>query len=100
MQIMNKQAIKRELFKRPDIFNKYGVKRLALFGSFARGEAKPASDIDFLVEFKRPTFDNYMGLLRELQGIFHKDIDLVTRAALNKRLKPFVLKEAEYFEVG
>lgn len=97
---MNKRIIKNELSKHLDIFNKYGIKRLALFGSFARGEAKSTSDIDFLVEFQRPTFDNYMGLLRELQGIFHRDIDLVTKAALNKRLKPFVLKEAEYFEVG
>ena len=100
MQFMNKRIIKKEISKRPDIFDKYGVKRLALFGSFARGEAKAASDIDFLVEFKRSTFDNYMGLLRELQGMFHKDIDLVTKAALNRHLKPFVLKEAEYFEVG
>lgn len=100
MQFMNKRMIKSEITKRPEIFDKYGIKRLALFGSFARGEAEATSDIDFLVEFKHATFDNYIGLLRELQSIFHKDIDLVTKLALNKHLKPYVLKEAEYFEVG
>jgi predicted nucleotidyltransferase len=97
---MNKQSVKITLAKHGALLHKYGVKSLALFGSVVRGEARRGSDIDFLVEFKKPTFDNYIGLLHALEDLFGKDIDLVTRAALNKRLRPFVLKEAEYFEIG
>jgi len=40
----------------------FGVKRIGLFGSFARGEQKESSDIDVLVEFEKPTFRNFMDL--------------------------------------
>jgi uncharacterized protein len=43
------------------LLNRFGVKSLAIFGSVARNEAKPESDIDILVEFAEPpTFDRYM----------------------------------------
>jgi predicted nucleotidyltransferase len=47
-----------------------GVQELALFGSFARGEATDASDIDFLVEFDVATFDNYIGTKRLIESLF------------------------------
>jgi len=97
---MSKIEIMRQIQKNKELLGKYSVKSIALFGSFARGEETRKSDIDFLVEFKKPTFRNYVGLLHELESLFHKDIDLVTKASLNKHFRPFVLKEAEYFEVG
>ncbi len=39
-----------------------GVQELSLFGSFARGDEDPESDLDFVVQFERNTFDNYMAL--------------------------------------
>lgn len=50
------------LKKHEDVIKqKYGVKKIGVFGSFARGEERPASDVDVLVEFKEgcKTFDNY-----------------------------------------
>ncbi|MEQ1880152.1 MAG: nucleotidyltransferase family protein [Burkholderiales bacterium] len=73
----------------------FGVKSLALFGSIARGDAGPQSDVDMLVEFDGPgTFDGYMNVKLYLEDLIGKPIDLVTRAALHPRLRPTVEREA------
>jgi predicted nucleotidyltransferase len=71
------------------------VKRLGLFGSFLKGNAKPGSDLDFLVTFKKPSFDNYMDLKFLLEKIFRKKVDLVTERSLKSDFK-YVKKEAMY----
>ncbi|MCK4600462.1 nucleotidyltransferase family protein [Candidatus Bipolaricaulota bacterium] len=74
-----------------------GVKSLALFGSLARGDAGPESDVDILVEFQGPsTFDRYMDLKFFLEELLNRPVDLVTRKALKPRLRPYVEKEAIY----
>jgi predicted nucleotidyltransferase len=45
-----------------EIKNRFHVKRIGLFGSFARGDEKDTSDVDIMVEFEEPTFDNFMKL--------------------------------------
>ncbi len=70
------------------------VKSLALFGSVARGDHHPDSDIDFLVEFSEPT--GMIGFLRVrnyLSGILNANVDLVTSDALKPKYKDRVLKE-------
>lgn len=76
--------------------NRYGVKRLGLFGSYARGRTRKGSDLDFLVEFDRDTFDNYMGLKIYLEDLFHKRIDLVIADAVKERLRPTILRDVIY----
>lgn len=56
------------------------------------------SDIDFLIEFKDPTFRNYIGLLSELEKLFHRKVDLVCKDALKQRIKPYILGEAEWLK--
>jgi predicted nucleotidyltransferase len=75
-----------------------GVRRLALFGSAARGQANEASDLDFLVELERRTFDSYMDVKEFLERLFAKRIDLVVSEALKPQLKPRILQEAIYAE--
>ena len=77
-----------------DRLRTFGVRRLALFGSASRGEDGAGSDLDFLVEFDRKTFRNYMGLLRLLEGTFDRRVDLVIREALKPALRESVLAEA------
>lgn len=78
-----------------DIRERFGVTRLALFGSRARGDAKPDSDIDLLVEFKgHATFDSYMDLKFYLEELLRKPIDLVTTDGLRPKLAPKILAEA------
>ena len=80
----------------------FGVKRIGLFGSIVRGEAKKESDIDLLVEFEEgnETFSNLMGLYFYLQDMFGRRIDLVTRGSLSPYLAPSILREVEYIETA
>jgi uncharacterized protein len=72
-----------------------GVKTLEIFGSTARGDARPDSDIDLLVEFQQPaSFDRYMDLKLYLEDLTGRRVDLVTRTALKPRLRTSIEAEA------
>ena len=73
-----------------------GVRRLGLFGSYAVGNATSSSDIDFLVEFEKKTFDAYMDLKIFLENLFHRDVDLGITDSLKPRLKKAVLNQVVY----
>ncbi|MGB3512776.1 MAG: nucleotidyltransferase family protein [Microcoleaceae cyanobacterium] len=75
----------------------YGVKSIAVFGSVARDEATPTSDIDLLVEFEGvATFDCYMDLKFYLEDNLGQPIDLVIKNMLKPQIKESVLQEAIY----
>ena len=80
------------------IFRQYGVLKIGIFGSFARGEEKTESDIDIFVEFAQgqKTFDNYMGLKNFLESLFLRRVDLVTYDGLHPRIRESVLSEVVY----
>jgi len=92
---MTKEEIKKIVRDNKKILQKYEVATIALFGSYVRNEQNRKSDADFLVEFREPTFRNYIGVLSELKKLIGKEVDLVSKDALKKRLKPYILKEAE-----
>ena len=94
--ILSKESIKQALVDNREILRKYGVKRIGLFGSYVRGTATAASDIDFLVELERLTFDDYMGLALFLEELFEKNVDLVTVTSIKPGFKPYIEKEIEY----
>jgi hypothetical protein len=75
---------------------KRGAFNVRVFGSVARGEANPDSDVDFLVDMEdgRSLFD-LGGLLYDLQNLLHRKVDIVTEAALHWYIKDRVLKEAK-----
>jgi len=81
-----------------DILRKYKVKRIGLFGSYVRGEQKRQSDIDFLVEFEEPTFDNFMDLAFYFEGLFGKKIELITNGSLSPYIRPYVEREVRWYE--
>ena len=76
---------------------KYGVKSLAVFGSFARGEEKPDSDMDILVEFSRPVgFFTFLDLEQHLSDKLGIKVDLVTKNALKPKIGKRILHELVY----
>jgi uncharacterized protein len=84
--------------KRADILRlagQYGAHNVRIFGSVARGEAGPESDIDFLVDFEpgRSLFD-MSGLLLDLQDLLDRKVDLVDQAGLYWYLRDRILAEA------
>ncbi len=79
---------------RPEV-ERFGVASLAVFGSVAKGELRPDSDIDILVDFKGPPgFDQFMDLKFYLEDLLGRRVDLVTPDALKPRMRPIVEREA------
>jgi len=77
--------------RKEEIVTRFGVRSLSLFGSMARDEARPDSDVDVLVEFVGPTtFDGHMGLLVFLEDLLGRRVDVVTAKGLKPRLRPLI----------
>jgi len=93
---MDPVALLRE--REPEIKKLFGVATIGIFGSFVRGEARPDSDVDVLVTFRKgmKTFDNYMNCKFYLEDLFGRKVDLVMKGAIKKRLKPYILGEVVY----
>jgi hypothetical protein len=74
-----------------------GVKRLALFGSFARGDQHAGSDVDLLVEFLpgRKSFDSFLAVCDLLESSLGRRIELLTPESLSPHIGPRILQEAE-----
>jgi hypothetical protein len=78
----------------PDLAERYGVKHLGVFGSYARGEADDRSDLDILVEFERaPTLWEFIRLERELGDKLGLRVDLVMKKSLKPGIGGAILKE-------
>ena len=61
-----------------ETLKKYSVKRIGLFGSYARGKQRSGSDVDFLVEFEKPTYDNFFNLIEYLEELFGRKVEVLT----------------------
>jgi uncharacterized protein len=82
---------------KPELAGRFGVTRLALFGSTARDTANQESDIDILVAFDGPASSaQYFGVQFLLEDQFGCSVDLVTEKALRPELQSFVMQEAIY----
>ena len=80
---------------KPVLAERFGVVDLALFGSAARDEAGPDSDIDILVSYDRVTRSKqYFGALHYLEDLLGRPVDLVMETALRAELRPYVEAEA------
>ena len=92
-----KERILEELSQRESEFAlRFGVRRIGIFGSRARGDATATSDIDVLVEMDKPTFGAYMDLKFMLEDLFACSVDLVLAESLKPRIRPIVLQEVDY----
>jgi predicted nucleotidyltransferase len=93
--MMKRDEVIAVLMAHQEQLKNFRVKSLALFGSFAREEATPESDVDLLVEFDSPVgLFTFMRLQRYLQTILGRSVDLGTPDSLKNYLKEAVLKEA------
>ena len=88
------RAVLRECL--PEIREKYGVTSIGVFGSYARGEAAPESDIDIIVEFDRPIGWELVDLSDYLEDRLHHKVDLVIRRSLHPLIRDTILSEARY----
>jgi predicted nucleotidyltransferase len=95
---LTKDAIVADIRKSRQQLLSYGVRSIGLFGSFARGQAGPKSDVDLLVEFEpdKKTFDNFIDACFLLEDLFGRKVELVTRESLSSYISPYVFREVEY----
>jgi predicted nucleotidyltransferase len=91
---LTRDEILAQLTAHQENLRRMSVRRLGLFGSVARGENTAASDLDFLVEFERKSFDAYMDLKMFLEKLFSCRVDLVLADAIKPRLRERIRAEA------
>lgn len=76
------------------VLKAHGAARISIFGSYARGEAGPESDIDILVRFGRPrSLIQLVTIEDELRLALHRNVDLLTEKAVSPYLRDVVLRD-------
>jgi predicted nucleotidyltransferase len=96
---MNREEIIARLRENEAALRKRGVAHAALFGSRARGDQRPESDTDILIEFDptaRITVFDYAGLKDYIAGLFDGRVDVVNRDGLKPYVKPAATADAIY----
>ena len=81
---------------RKELEEKFKVKNIAIFGSYARGEQTPQSDIDIIVEFKEPVGMLFIHLADFLEEILGIKVDLLTSEAIKKNRIKYIKEELIY----
>ncbi len=96
--IHTKSDLLERLWEQRDEITRLGVARLGVFGSFARDEPTPDSDVDLLVEFAsgQATFDQFMTLAHLLEDTLQRRVELVRPESLSPYIGPHILREVEY----
>jgi len=95
---MTKKSLQDLKNKTVPIFRRYGVKKAGVFGSFARGEAKRESDIDFYVIYgPKTTLFTIGGINYDLETTLKRRVDLADGGMLRPEFKPSILKDLRIF---
>ena len=83
-------------------FKKFGIKRLGVFGSFARDQISINSDVDLLVEFSpgEKNYRNLYGIADLAEKLFRREVEVVTHESLSPYIAPHIEKEVEYVEIS
>jgi uncharacterized protein len=94
--VLTREEATRRLQENYEQILELGVRRLAMFGSVLRNEARPDSDVDVLVEFQPDTkiLDRFMALGDLLEALLGQRVELVTTDALSPYIGPHILAEA------
>ena len=79
-----------------ELFNKYPIDSLALFGSYSRGDFKGDSDVDMLVDFKHPVGIEFISLSHDLEDILNKEVDLVSKPAIKLKYLKYIEADLMY----
>jgi predicted nucleotidyltransferase len=78
------------------LFSKYGIKDLAIFGSVSRGDHTTSSDLDILVDFNREIGIEFIDLADELEDLLSLRIDLVSRNGIKEKYFQVIKNDLEY----
>ena len=95
---MTRFDIMSQIRQHDDFLIEHGVKRLGIFGSYARGEERAGSDIDLIVEFDagKKNYDNFIELCFFLEELLGHKVDLLTLESLSPFIRPYIEKDVRY----
>lgn len=95
---MDKSTILKYLkYKKPDFEKKYGVTKIGLFGSYARDNSHKDSDIDIVVELRKPDLLTLVSIKQTVEEDLSADVDIVrNRKRMNPALKKRINRDAVY----
>jgi len=94
---LTKEILKRLLEHKAELFKKFPIASLALFGSYARGDETDESDIDILVELSEPVGIEFIDLMIDLENIFNgHNVDLVSKKGIKPRYWPYIEEDLIY----
>jgi len=94
---MSRKSVLSLLKKHQTELRKLGVRSLALFGSVARDQAGPDSDVDLLVEFSGiPNFDRFMDVKIYLEDVLGSRVDLVMPQSVRPQMRPYIEQDLVY----
>jgi predicted nucleotidyltransferase len=92
---MNSSVLEKHRAEILNLAMRHGVRNVRVFGSFARGEERPGSDLDLLVTLgEGRSLLDLVGLKQDLEDLVHRPVDVVTEKALSPYLRESVLSEA------
>jgi uncharacterized protein len=83
-------------FHKPELYRKYPIKSMAIFGSFARNEQQKESDLDVMVEFNGNIGIRFVDLAEEIESITGLKVDLVSRNGIKDRYFQAIKSELVY----
>jgi predicted nucleotidyltransferase len=92
---LSKETILHRLRKSYQLTAQFGVQRIGLFGSFARGTAQESSDVDLIVEFQRPIGLKFVEMVEYLENLLGRRVDVLTPAGLRGIRLPEVARQIE-----
>lgn len=103
---INNKTIIQLLEQNKEMLKKYKVKKIGLFGSYARGQQNTYSDIDLLVEFDlnqfqqnfKGLYDAFIELSQHLENLFGVKVDLIPNDSISPYIKPYVEKDILWYE--
>lgn len=81
---------------KPEMEQTFGVQRMALFGSYARSEQKPGSDVDILVEVRPEIGLNFVTLADRIEQLLGEPVDIVSARAIKPKFLQYISKDLEY----
>lgn len=90
---LSREQVLSTLEQNRETIRRFGVERMGLFGSCARGDVAAPHDLDFVVELKIKSFDAYMDLKFFLEDLFDCPVDVVLQHTIKPRLRPQIMKE-------
>jgi predicted nucleotidyltransferase len=97
-KMLSSKEIKERLNEhKEELYKKYRIKEIGIFGSFVRNEQKKRSDLDILVEFEEvPDLLRFIEIERYLGRLLRKKVDLVEKTSIRPQLEEIILKEVVY----